>query len=147
LSYSGCELRQRESVSSDSTEIVLTERTELVKALLVSANPCNDVQECLLAAGSRITTARDGQDAIKRAERAVFDMAVLVSTGKVMDVVETYFNLRDINPWMEIIILTDKNAKERDPVSDLIACAFPNTHSLTLDGLAHALGVERDAPP
>ena len=117
-----------------------------MKALLVSSNPCSDVQECLLAAGSRITTARDGQDAIKRSERAVFDMAVLVSTGKVMDIVETYFNLRDINPWMEIIILTDKDAEERDPMAGVIAGAFPNTRSLTLDGLAHALGVGRDAP-
>ena len=117
-----------------------------MKALVVSSMPCNDVQKCLAAAGSRITIAQDGQDAIHRAERAVFDVAVLVSTGKFMDVVETYFNLRDINPSMEIIILTHKDVAERDPVADVIADAFPKTHSLTLDGLAHVLGVERDAP-
>ena len=113
-----------------------------MKALVVSSTPCNDVQKCLLAAGSHITTTHDGQDAIAQAERAAFDLAILVSTGKVMDMVETYFNLRDINPWMEIIILSDEHGTDR--TADVIAHAFPNTRSLTIDGLAKALGVPRD---
>jgi DNA-binding response OmpR family regulator len=110
-----------------------------VKALVVSATPCDEVQECLLAAGSHITTAQDGQSAIGHAERAAFDLAIVVSTGKLMDVVETYFNLRDINPWMEIIILSEEHGTDR--TADVIAHTFPNTRSLTIDGLARALGV------
>lgn len=117
-----------------------------MNALVVSSTPCTDVQKCLLAAGSRITTAQDGPDAIKRAERAAFDMAILVSTGKVMDVIETYFNLRDIHPWMEIIILAENEANKHDPVADALAGAFPNTKSLTLDGLAQALNLKLDSP-
>jgi DNA-binding response OmpR family regulator len=117
-----------------------------VNALVVSSTPCNDVQKYLRAAGSHITTAQDGQDAISHAAHASYDLAVLVSTGKGMDLVETYFNLRDINPWMEIIILSDEPAKEWDRTADVIARAFPNTRSLTIDGLARVLGVVGDGP-
>jgi hypothetical protein len=101
----------------------------------------------LLAAGSRITTTQDGQDAIKRVEHAAFDMTVLVSTGRFMDLVETYFNLRDIDPSMEIIILAEDDDTKRDPVEAVIARTFPKTHALTLEGLAHVLGVDRNTPP
>jgi DNA-binding response OmpR family regulator len=117
-----------------------------VKTLVVSSTPCNDVEEYLLAAGSEITTTPDGHDAISQAEHAAFDLAVLVSTGDVMDVVETYFNLRDINPSMEIILLSDEDGTKQDLTAAVIAHAFPNTRSLTIDGLARLLGISRDTP-
>ena len=118
-----------------------------MKALVVSSTPCQKVEQCLRAAGSRITTAQDGQDAIERVEHGAFDMTVLVSTGKCMDLAETYFNLRDLNPSMEIIILAENDDAKRDPVKDVIARTFPNTQALTLDGLAYVLGVDRNTPP
>jgi CheY-like chemotaxis protein len=114
-----------------------------LNALVVSGTPCDELQRCLRAAGSRITTALDGQDAINRAERSLFDLTVLVSTGQVMDLVETYFNLRDINPSMEIVLLSDEHGVHGDPTADVIAHAFPHTHALTIDGLARVLGVGR----
>lgn len=63
-----------------------------------------------------------------------------------MDVVETYFNLRDIKPSMEIIILSDEHGAEYNPTADVIAHAFPKTRSLTIDGLARVLGLDRDTP-
>jgi DNA-binding response OmpR family regulator len=116
-----------------------------VKALLVSSIQRDDVQECLVAAGSIITLARDGRDAIDQAEHAVFDMAVLVSTGQVMDLMETYLNLRDIKPNMDIVILTDAEQKCEVQVqgADAITHIFPRTYSLTLDGLAYVLGLDR----
>jgi DNA-binding response OmpR family regulator len=113
-----------------------------MRALVVSSSPCNDVRQYLLSAGSHITIAQDGQDAIDRAERTPFDMAILVSTGKFMDILETYLNLRDVNPSMEIIFLAEKGTKETDSVTQIIASAFPKTYALTLDGLARVLGVQ-----
>jgi DNA-binding NarL/FixJ family response regulator len=108
--------------------------------------PCHEVEECLLAAGSHITTAQDGEGAINRVEHAAFDITVLVSTGKFMDLVETYFNIRDINPSMEIIILAENDDAGRDSVAEVIARTFPRTHSLTLDGLARTLGLDWNTP-
>ena len=111
-----------------------------MKALLVSTTPHDAVQDCLRAAGSRITLAQNGQDAVHCAEHGSFDMAVIVSTGTYMDLVETYLHIRDLNPAMEIILLSEKgNAGHDDRMADSIANTFANTHALNLEGLSKFL--------
>ncbi len=101
--------------------------------MLVSANTCDEVQKCLLGTGCEIIKVNNGEDAIFQAQHATFNMAVLVSTGKTMDVAETVLNLRDTRPAMPIVIMTAAIDREE---AEIIAHACPNARSLTLDGLA-----------
>jgi CheY-like chemotaxis protein len=103
------------------------------RVLLVSANSCDEVKTSLLATGYEIINANNGENAIFRTQHATFDMAVLVSTGKTMDMAETVFNLRDTRPSMPILIITADVDREE---AATIARACPNVWSLPLDELA-----------
>jgi DNA-binding response OmpR family regulator len=103
------------------------------RVILVSVNSCDQVQKCLLATRCEIIKVNNGEDAIFKAQHATFDVAVLVSTGKTMDMTETVFNLRDTRPSMPILIIaTDIDREE----AEIIAHACPNTRSVALDELA-----------
>jgi len=58
--------------------------------------------------GYDVLTVRDGMAAIDHARREPWDAAVLVSTGSLVNVADTAFNLRDLNRSMEIIILVNR---------------------------------------
>ena len=110
------------------------------KIMLVCSNPSGEVEKCLLATGHEVTVINDGEAAIFQAEHETFDIAVLVSTGKAMDVPETVFNLRDVSPSMQIIIIVDRHGIEGGP-AEMLAHASPNIRALTIDGLAVYLGI------
>jgi DNA-binding NarL/FixJ family response regulator len=111
------------------------------RILLVRSKPFDEVERHLLAAGGEVIALDDGESAIIEAQRARFDMAVLVSTGKGMDLAETVFNLRDVSPSMPIVIIADGYGRE----ADVIARTSSNTRALSADGLAAYLGVPRTA--
>jgi DNA-binding response OmpR family regulator len=103
------------------------------RVLLVSADSCDEVKTSLLATGYKIVNASDGEHAISQTQHATFGMAVLVSTGKTMDMAETVFNLRDTRPAMPIVIITAAADREE---AETLARACPNVRSLPLDELA-----------
>ena len=70
----------------------------------------------------------------------MFDVAVLVSTGKAMDMVETVFNLRDLRRAMPIIIVTGAGDADQSAVARaVVAESVPNTKVLSLEELRNFL--------
>lgn len=113
---------------------------KLGKIMLVCSKPANEVEKCLRSVGGEIVTVNDGEAAITQAQRATFNLAVLVSTGKTMDLAETVFNLRDISASMRILIIDERHGARKSQ-ADLIAAASPNTRTLTLGDLPAYLSV------
>jgi hypothetical protein len=87
------------------------------KTLLVCAEDCDDVEKCLVAVGCDVVVVRDGEAAVRRARREVFDAAVLISTGEEMDLAETTLNLLDIRDSMQIIVLAGRTGVGQETLS------------------------------
>jgi hypothetical protein len=115
------------------------------KTLLVCAEDCEEVEECLTRAGCIVTKVSNGGRAVYRIRREIFDAAVIVSTGKEMDLAETVFNLRDISSSMEIVIVAGCGGDAGENVIGTIAATLPNTILLNLHGLEVFLEALRGA--
>ena len=118
----------------------LRDLSSLGKIMLVCSDPCDEVEKCLLSAGCWVVKVRDGETAVSQAQREIFDAAVLVSTGKGMDLAETVFNLRDINGSMQIIIVADRSDMNQSAiVKEIVASLTPNTQVFTIAELESQL--------
>lgn len=103
------------------------------KTLLVCSRRCAEVENQLVHSGCRLTRVRDGNKALGKIRHEPFDMAILLSTGEQMDLVETILNLRDIRPLMPVIVLVDPAASESNSAaSALLARAVPEIAIFTL---------------
>ena len=125
---------------------VRNSRPRFHKTLLVCAESCDAVEKCLTGAGCVVTKVCDGDRAVSRVRREIFDTAVVVSTGQEMDLAETVFNLRDIRSSMEIVIVTDC-ADASGSVIGKIAVTVPKTITVNLHGLEVLLKAFKDASP
>jgi DNA-binding NarL/FixJ family response regulator len=125
---------------------VRNSRPRFHKTLLVCAESCDAVEKCLTDADCVVTKVCGGDRAVRQMRREIFDTAVVVSTGREMDLAETVFNLRDIRSSMEIVIVTDW-ADASGSVIRKIAGAVPNMITLNLHGLEVLLEAFRGASP
>jgi CheY-like chemotaxis protein len=95
------------------------------RVLLVSALARADVEKLLEAAGCRVTRTNAGETAVDRVRRENFDVAVLMSTGETMDIIETALNLADIRRSLPIIIIANGDDRQRNlkPIPNVRYCS------------------------
>ncbi|HEX7230168.1 MAG TPA: hypothetical protein VF452_07230 [Candidatus Binatia bacterium] len=78
------------------------------KMMLVGFDQSQILERRLKAAGYEVFTVTDELTAIEHVRREPLDLAVLVSSGSLVNVADTAFNLHDLNRVMEIIILVNR---------------------------------------
>jgi DNA-binding response OmpR family regulator len=107
------------------------------RVLLVCSNACDEVEKALANAGCVVVMAREGGAALSQARAQLFDAAVLVSTGREMDVAATALNLRAIRISMPIVIASGfVEASETRRRREMIASLIPDTQLLDVAGFA-----------
>jgi hypothetical protein len=95
------------------------------------------VEKVLANAGCLVVLAKDGGAAISQARAQLFDAAVLVSSGREMDLAATALNLRAVRPSMPIAIAAGfVEAAETTRRREMIASVIPNTKLLDVAGFA-----------
>lgn len=112
---------------------------ESQKVLLVGSRARAHVEELFVRAGWCVVKADEGATAVKRAKHETLCAAVLISTGREMDVTETALNLRDVKPSLEIIIVADRDAAGDATQRNTIAHAIPKMKILTSRELSNYL--------
>ena len=117
---------------------------KLGKVILVGSDDETILEKRLRAAGGEVVTVKDGRTAFERAHRESFDGAVLVSRGLLINVTETIFNLRDINPSMEIIVVLDRGSRYSSRfLKQLLSHPIPGTKVLTRRQLQERLQAQK----
>jgi hypothetical protein len=117
------------------------------KVLLVCAADCSELEERLVRSGCFTITVDNGAAAIRRAKHESIDTALLVSTGKEMDIAETALNLRDVNSSLEIIIIVKRKLSPQQAQTEVIQHAIPQTRALTIQELSEYLSGQRGGEP
>ena len=79
------------------------------KIIVIGSEIPQSLNAIFQAKTSRVTNVPNGKMAVSRAQREMFDAAILISTGEEMDLTETVLNLSDISRSMELIILSDQS--------------------------------------
>jgi DNA-binding response OmpR family regulator len=116
---------------------------EVQRILLVGTEDLTKVQKCLSASGRRVVKVSSGRVAVSRAEREIFDAAVVVSTGDEMDLAETVFNLSDIRSSM-LILIANRPGSQCNETRKTVARAVPNAMVVAMEELERFLGAEKN---
>lgn len=83
------------------------------------------------AAGCQVVKANDDKTAIDHARHETLNTAVLISSGSLINLTETIFNLRDLNRTMEIIVLVDRRNHPNRFLRQLLEHPIEGTRILT----------------
>jgi hypothetical protein len=76
--------------------------------MLVGLDRDQILQKRFQAANWQVLTVGDPQSAVNHARHELFNVAVVISRGSLINLAEMIFNLRDINRSMEIVIVVDR---------------------------------------
>ena len=116
------------------------------KVILVGVDNNRILEKRLQAAGCQVIKVSDEEAALDYVRHEVFDKAVMVSTGSLIDTAEMIFSLRDLNRSMEIIILVDRAGRHTNRLlRQLLLHPIAGTHIMTRRQLQKAL--HSAAPP
>ncbi len=84
------------------------------KMMVVCSDFHDDLESHLVWEGWNVIWVYDAKTAIAKARRERFNLTVLISTGKEMDVTETLLNLRDIRRSMPIVVVAEAGDGNED---------------------------------
>lgn len=116
------------------------------KVMLVGIDNNQVLEKRLQAAGCQVIKVTDEEAALEHLRREIFDKAVMVLTGPLIDTAEMLFSLRDLNRSMEIIILVDRPGKHTNRLlRQLLLHPIAGTQIMTRRQLQKAL--HGAAPP
>lgn len=101
------------------------------KVMLVGVDHNQILERRFKAAGYEVVTANDNAAAIEHARRESLDTAVLLSSGSLVNIAETVFNLRDLTRSMRIIILVNRVEQPSRFLRPLLEHPIERTHVLT----------------
>lgn len=87
------------------------EKSPPATLLLIGGDAHGTLEKKFRAAGYKVFAIRDHQAAIDHARHERFAVAVVVSAGCLINDAEAVFNLRDISPSTEIVIVLDKKRR------------------------------------
>jgi hypothetical protein len=86
------------------------------KVMIVGSEVSEELETQLIGNGWAVLWVYDAKSAIAKVRRERFDLVVLISTGKEMDVMETFFNLADIRKTLPVVFV--RPAKGADNAID-----------------------------
>jgi hypothetical protein len=81
------------------------------KIMLIGADQKRILEKRFLETGCRVMAVKEWGAALDFARHEIFDGAVLVCQGSLINVAETVFNLKDLNRSIEIILLIESPSK------------------------------------
>jgi len=112
-------------------------RQETRKILLVGSGPCG---EQLVHADCDVVNTDTGAAAVTYAKYGTFSAVVLMATGRNVEFAETALTLKDVQPFLEIIIVMDKTP-EKETTAEVAAVlrAIPRARILTTPELNNYL--------
>jgi hypothetical protein len=119
------------------------------KILLVGPDEKQILERRFRRAGCFVLGVIDNTTALERARHEMVNTAVLISRGSLINVAEVVFNLRDLNPSMEIIVLVDRLGKQSNRfLRQMLEHPIERTQILTRRQLQMRLnGSLQPAPP
>ena len=75
------------------------------RVMIVGSEVSEQLETQLVGDGWEVRGVYDAKGAIATVRRERFDLVVLISTGKEMDVMETFFNLADIRKTLPVVFV------------------------------------------
>ena len=116
------------------------------KVMLVGIDSKQVLERGLQAAGCQVIKVTDEEAVLERVRHEIFDKAVMVLTGPLIDTAEMLFSLRDLIRSVEIIILVDRPGKHTNRLlRQLLLHPIAGTQIMTRRQLQKAL--HGAAPP
>ena len=106
-------------------------RSDSHRVMIVGSEVNEQLETQLVGDGWDVLWVYDAKSAIARVRRERFDLVVLISTGKEMDVMETYFNLADIRKTLPVVFV--RQAEEVD--NTIEADVLPDSGLQSVEGM------------
>jgi len=117
------------------------------KILLVGLDYHQLLEKRFANAGYEVVAVSDGAAALERAREEALTGAVVVSSGSLINMAETIFNLRDVNRSIEIVLIVDRLGRRVSKyLRQLIDHPIDGTRILTRRQLQQQLHAQH-APP
>ena len=98
-------------IEKESPTEVASARSRPGKVMLIGMDRNHVIERRFQAAGYEVLCAENREAALEIARRQALDGALLLSQKSLLNVAETIFNLRDLCPAAEVIVLLRHGAK------------------------------------